>query len=74
MFSAADVAAAATRLTGVARRTPLHHNDRLTAATGVQVWLKREDLQVGRSYKLRGAYNLLAQLDDGERAAGAVCA
>jgi threonine dehydratase len=38
------------------------------------VWLKREDLQVGRSYKLRGAYNLLAQLDDAERAAGAVCA
>ena len=29
---------------------------------GPQVWLKREDLQVGRSYKLRGAYNLLAQL------------
>ena len=38
------------------------------------MWLKREDLQVGRSYKLRGAYNLLAQLDAAERAAGAVCA
>ncbi len=75
MFSVAHaVPAAATRLIGVARQTPLHHNDRLSATTGAQVWLKREDLQVGRSYKLRGAYNLLAQLDDAERAAGAVCA
>ena len=74
MFSAADVDAAATRLTGVARQTPLLHNERLTTAIGAQVWLKREDLQVGRSYKLRGAYNLLAQLDADERAAGAVCA
>jgi threonine dehydratase len=73
--SVADaVLAAAERLDGVARRTPLQHNERLSAATAAQVWLKREDLQVGRSYKLRGAYNLLAQLDPAERAAGAVCA
>jgi threonine dehydratase len=71
---AADVRAAAARLAGVARTTPLERNDRLSAATGAEVWLKREDLQVGRSYKLRGAYNLLAQLDPAERAAGAVCA
>jgi threonine dehydratase len=73
--SVADaVLSAAHRLSGVARRTPLEPNERLSAATGARVWLKREDLQVGRSYKLRGAYNLLAQLDAGERAAGAVCA
>lgn len=71
---ARDVSAAAARLSGVARTTPLELNQRLSDATGAQVWLKREDLQVGRSYKLRGAYNLLAQLDDAERAAGAVCA
>jgi threonine dehydratase len=69
-----DVAAAAARLAGVARTTPLEPNERLSDATGAQVWLKREDLQVGRSYKLRGAYNLLAQLDGGQRGAGAVCA
>ena len=75
MLSVADaVPAAAERLSGVARRTPLQRNERLSAATGAQVWLKREDLQVGRSYKLRGAYNLIAQLDDAERAAGVVCA
>jgi threonine dehydratase len=71
---AAAVDAAAARLEGVALPTPLQRNERLSDAAGVQVWLKREDLQVGRSYKLRGAYNLLAQLGPAERAAGAVCA
>ena len=74
MTLAEDVDAAAARLRGVAMTTPLQRNERLSAATGANVWLKREDLQVGRSYKLRGAYNLLAQLGPGERAAGAVCA
>ncbi|HEX6347500.1 threonine ammonia-lyase IlvA [Umezawaea sp.] len=74
MSFADDVSAAAARLQGVALTTPLQRNDRLSTATGADVWLKREDLQVGRSYKLRGAYNLLAQLDDAEREAGAVCA
>ena len=71
---AAECAAVKERLAGVARVTPLEQNERLSAATGAHVWLKREDLQLGRSYKLRGAYNLLAQLDAAERAAGAVCA
>lgn len=69
-----SVASAAIRLRGVAVTTPLQRNDRLSTATGADVWLKREDLQVGRSYKLRGAYNLLAGLDAAERAVGAVCA
>ncbi|GLZ28970.1 L-threonine dehydratase [Lentzea sp. NBRC 105346] len=56
-----EVASAAARLAGVARTTPLEVNQRLSEATGARVWLKREDLQVGRSYKLRGAYNLLSQ-------------
>ena len=60
-----ECAAAAVRLAGVARTTPLEPNPRLSDATGAHVWLKREDLQVGRSYKLRGAYNLLAQLGAG---------
>ncbi|CAA9402719.1 MAG: Threonine dehydratase biosynthetic, partial [uncultured Pseudonocardia sp.] len=73
--TAADaVDAAAARLAGVARTTPLERNERLSLATGAQVWLKREDLQVGRSYKLRGAYHLLSGLGAEERAAGAVCA
>ena len=47
---------------------------RLSAETGTTVLLKREDLQVVRSYKLRGAFNLMSQLTDDERAAGVVCA
>lgn len=65
---------AAARLDGVVSRTPLQLNERLSAATGAYVWLKREDLQPVRSYKLRGAYNVIAQLDSDQRAAGVVCA
>ena len=63
---------AVKRLDGVAVRTPLQRNLRLSERTGAQVWLKREDLQIGRSYKLRGAYNLIAQLDDVQKQAGVV--
>jgi threonine dehydratase len=74
LLTAADVDAAATRLAGIAAVTPLQRCDRLSRATGWQVYLKREDLQPVRSYKLRGAYNLMAQLSAAERAAGVVCA
>jgi threonine dehydratase len=70
----AEVEAAARRLAGVAERTPLQRNARLAQATGADVWLKREDLQVGRSYKIRGAYNTISQLDGARQAAGVVCA
>jgi threonine dehydratase len=72
-FSAADVDAAARRIAGVVTPTPLQLSDRLSATTGANVYLKREDLQTVRSYKLRGAYNLLVQLSDQELAAGVVC-
>ncbi len=65
---------AAERVTAVVVETPLQLNERLSRLTGASVWLKREDLQPVRSYKLRGAYNLIAQLDPGQRAAGVVAA
>jgi threonine dehydratase len=70
---AADIDAAAKRIAPVVTPTPLQLSDRLSAITGAQVYLKREDLQIVRSYKLRGAYNLLVQLSDQELAAGVVC-
>ena len=70
---AAQIPDALARLSEVARRTPVHRSERLSAATNCEVWLKREDLQPVRSYKLRGAYNLMAQLSEEERAAGVVC-
>ena len=72
-LSAADVDSAAKRIAGVVTPTPLQLSDRLSATTGASVYLKREDLQTVRSYKLRGAYNLLVQLSPEELAAGVVC-
>ena len=74
MYLSALVERAAAQLAGVAVTTPLQPCERLSDATGARIWLKREDLQIGRSYKLRGAYNLISGLDAAERAAGAVCA
>ena len=72
-LSAADIDEAAARISGVVSASPLQYSDRLSAATGAEVYLKREDLQVVRSYKLRGAYNLLMQLSEQELGAGVVC-
>lgn len=69
-----DVDAAAERLGSTVRTTPLERSERLSALVGNDVLLKREDLQVGRSYKVRGAYNLISSLSDEERTAGVVCA
>jgi threonine dehydratase len=71
--SAAEIDAAAKRIAGVVNPTPLEPCERLSATTGATVYLKREDLQTVRSYKLRGAYNLLVQLSDEEISAGVVC-
>jgi threonine dehydratase len=72
--TAADVEAAASRLSETTRVTPLRRNGRLSALVGAEVLLKREDLQTVRSYKVRGATNFIASLDDAARAAGVVCA
>ncbi|MGI9033556.1 MAG: threonine ammonia-lyase IlvA [Acidimicrobiales bacterium] len=72
--TADDVRDAARRLRAVAVRTPLERSDRLSDLVGADVWLKREDLQPVRSYKLRGAYNFIASLTEPERANGVVCA
>jgi threonine dehydratase len=73
-LDAAAVEEAADRLAAIVARTPVECNERLSARAGGEVWLKREDLQVVRSYKVRGAYNLLAQLDDAARSVGVVAA
>jgi threonine dehydratase len=68
----ADVQAAALRLAGVALRTPLLAGTPLDELTGGRVLLKLESLQRYGSFKIRGAYNRLAQLSAGERRAGVV--
>lgn len=65
---------AVTRLGNVIRKTPLEINDSLSRVTEANVYLKREDLQVVRSYKLRGAYNMMCSLTEEELCKGVVCA
>ena len=63
-----------SRVYDVCRETPLEAAPRLSARVGAEVLLKREDLQPVFSFKLRGAYNKIAQLDPGERARGVIAA
>lgn len=66
--------AAAERLADVVKHTPLIYNRRLSEKYDSEIWLKREDLQIVRSYKLRGAYNMISQLTADELSRGVVCA
>lgn len=68
------ITAAARRLSGVVRRTPLRRSDALSALAGGDVWLKLECDQLTGSFKLRGAFNRLAALGEAGRARGVVAA
>ncbi|OOQ58111.1 threonine ammonia-lyase IlvA [Mucilaginibacter pedocola] len=69
-----DFEGAYERLSGVVKHTPLEHNERLSAKYECEIYLKREDLQVVRSYKLRGAYNMISRLNTEQLSRGVVCA
>ncbi|GGC51688.1 L-threonine dehydratase [Pedobacter quisquiliarum] len=69
-----DFQAAAARISGTVKRTPLVYNAGLSLKYQAEVYLKREDLQVVRSYKLRGAFNMISTLSDEQRCRGVVCA
>lgn len=71
---AAEIQQAQARISATIAQTPLQFCQRLSDATGAEIYLKREDLQDVRSYKIRGAYNAISQLDEDERAAGVVAA
>ncbi|MDC1031108.1 threonine ammonia-lyase IlvA [Flavobacteriaceae bacterium] len=62
------------QLKEVCKETVLESNKRLSEMTGAFVFLKREDLQQVRSFKIRGAYNKIASLTPQERERGIVCA
>ena len=72
--TAKDIDVAAGVLAKVATKTPLQKSERLSEEVGRPVYLKREDLQICRSFKVRGAYVRMAAMDEDERAAGVVCA
>ena len=69
---AIDVFAAARRIAGLVRRTPLRHSPHLSALAGGDVYLKLEHEQLTGSFKLRGAFNALGVLPEAERTRGVV--
>ena len=69
-----DFSLAAERLKKIVNRTPLMYNHNLSRKYGCNVFLKREDLQVVRSYKIRGAYNMMSSLSAKQLKRGVVCA
>ncbi|MCL6523128.1 MAG: threonine ammonia-lyase [Thermoflavifilum sp.] len=69
-----DFAAASKRLNSVASHTPLVFNPNLSRRYQANIFLKREDLQVVRSYKIRGAFNMMSTLPPSALTNGVVCA
>ena len=69
-----EIAQAKNQLNGVVQVTPLTENLNLSEEFEAKILFKREDLQVVRSYKIRGAYNKMSSLSDAEKNAGIVCA
>jgi threonine dehydratase len=69
-----DINKAAEWLKHVVRKTPLQYNPHLSQRYACNIYLKREDLQVVRSYKLRGAYNMMSSLSQAQLDRGVVCA
>ena len=65
---------ASLRLKEVVNRTPLQFNHNLSRKYKCKLFLKREDLQVVRSYKLRGAFNMMSSLTKEQLEKGVVCA
>jgi threonine dehydratase len=69
-----DILLAYRELKDLVSHTPLQKNERLSAKYECNVYLKREDLQVVRSFKLRGAYYKMKSLAPEETVNGVVCA
>lgn len=74
LISVAKIAEAHKALSDVIVRTPTAHNKNLSKKYGANIYLKREDLQVVRSFKIRGAYYRMTRLTDAERELGIICA
>ena len=67
-----DIQAARTILQGVAIRTPLVKDKKLTKELGAKTYLKAECLQNGGSFKVRGAYNKISRLTEEEKRRGVI--
>ncbi len=62
------------RIRGTVVKTPFAYAPRLSEQCGIEVYLKKENLQVTGAFKIRGAYNKIATLSESERAQGVIAA
>lgn len=69
-----DIETAYNVIHSIVFKTPLQFHAKLSESFGAKIFIKREDLQLVRSYKIRGAYNLIQSLTLEERERGVVCA
>ena len=74
MISLETIKSAAINLEKVIVKTPCAQNFNLSDKYNATIFLKREDLQVVRSYKIRGAYTKISSLNENQKALGVVCA
>lgn len=72
--TATDIKDAADRLRGVIHETPISYSTTFSQMAGLPIWLKLENMQKTGSFKIRGAYNMVTQLTDEERARGVIAA
>lgn len=72
LVSLREIREAAATIRDVAIRTPLLPNEALSERFGARAWLKPESLQRGGAFKLRGAYNFIANLPGAKRARGVI--
>jgi threonine dehydratase len=72
--SVIEIKKVAEQLKGVISKTPLEFSASLSARYGATIYLKREDLQVVRSYKIRGAYHKISNIPSELRSKGVVAA
>ena len=72
MITFSDIEKAYTVVRPVVYKTPLLASEKLNLQLGNEVWFKAENLQKIGAFKIRGAYNKIASLTDGERARGVV--
>ncbi len=73
-INAQEIEKAKEKFSEIVKETPLQYSARLSKKYGCSFFLKREDLQVIRSYKIRGAFNAISNLEEKNRVKGVVCA
>ena len=74
MLSLEKIKQAQERISSVVNKTPFTHAPRLSKVSGINVFLKKENLQITGAFKIRGAYNKIATLSEKERKGGVVAA